>query len=231
MQRSLSPALQRVDDQELEKLLNTRGSLTPALRAAIAWVDGPGGSSLPDAERIELLQSMATELRQHPFVGVTILPTQPQAPIVYGQTAEPPDLRQLRSGAARAQADVLILVETENEEYVDWNLLAVSYVGLVTPFFIPGDQLAVYTSAEACAIDVRSGVFLGCMQGYGEAERAMSLPTRRGRTFRSLSRTATEKAVHTLSAPLRDQISTHIASSALGAASRFGTRYETMVEQ
>jgi rhombotail lipoprotein len=226
LERSLSPVLQRASSDELEGLLNARVALVPPVRAAIVWMDGPGGSSLPDAERMVLLNSLAGGLEQHPFDAVTILPTQPLPAYRFERPGEPPDLPQLRAAAARAQADVLVLVETENEEYVDWNLLAITYVGLVTPLFVPGDQLAVYTSAESCAIDVRSGIFLGCAQGHGEAERAMVLPMRRGRSMRALSVAAASKAVSDLPALLREQVSSRIASAGQ-VRTPSGQRYET----
>ena len=37
--------------------------------------------------------------------------------------------------------------------------------------FAPGQNVAVYSTAEACVFDVRSGLGLGCKRGFGKAEK------------------------------------------------------------
>lgn len=215
--RSLLPALPAASEAEVDQLLAQRVAFAAPVRAAVVWLDGSvAESSLPDAERVALLQSFTSALKRGPFSAVTTLPTLPvRAGEPGSAAADTVDLRRLLGAAARFQADVLVLLETESEEYVDWNPLALSYLALLPRLFVPGDQLSVYTSAEACVLDVRTGVFLGCAQGRGRSKRWFAFPMLREGNLRALSVSSTAEAVRDLPDPLRLHVG---ARMDLGAA-------------
>jgi rhombotail lipoprotein len=131
-----------------------------------------------------------------------------------GSDRDDAELPLLRSAAARFQHDVLIVVSTHQNQYNDLNPLAASYVAIVPLWFVPGNSLAVYASAEACAVDVASGVFLACAQGQAKAERALVTAIGRERRMRELSATALGEALDALPEALRRSVHARIARRA-----------------
>ena len=131
-----------------------------------------------------------------------------------GTRADEGDLPALRSAAARFQHDVLVVVSTHRNRYDDWNPLAVTYLGILPVWFVPGDSLAVYASAEACALDVRSGLFLACAQGQGKAERALVTTIGREQRMRELSTAALGEAFEAIPETLRQGVRARLARRA-----------------
>jgi hypothetical protein len=77
---------------------------------------------------------------------------------------------------------------------------------LLPRWFVPGNSLAVYASAEACAVDVASGLYLACAQGEGKAERALVTAIGRERRMRELSATALGAALDAIPDALRRDV-------------------------
>ena len=209
-QRDLVPDMGSLSEAEMEKLrVAPVGAREPAA-AGIAWIldrSGRHDDDLPASERVALVRRLATALERAPFSTVEVLPTTPGD----GGTAGDTDLAVLRSAAARFQQDVLIVVSTHRNRYDDWNPLAVTYLAILPMWLVPGNSLAVYASAEVCALDVRSGVFLACAQGQGRAERALVTSIGRERRMRELSTTALGEAFDALPETLRRSVQTRLA--------------------
>jgi rhombotail lipoprotein len=155
------------------------------------------------------MKGLAAALERSPFATVSIVPTTPAV----GGSGDG-DLPALRAAAARFQDDVLVLLSVQRNEYVDWNPLAVSYLALVPMYFVPGYDAAVYTSAEACALDVRTGLFLACAQGEGRARRRLVTRIGRERRLRQLASEALERALADVPADLRAGVRARLAASA-----------------
>src|SRR5262249_18861417 len=146
------PGLERYDEQHMRSAFETPLVLPPTLRAAVLWVDQTADGSepaLPESARTRVLDRFQHALLAPPLVGISLLPTM----LAANGTASI-DLDTVRSAASHMQSDVAILVLTTSEHTVDWNALALTYPALVTTVFVPGDDLHVDLSAQACAIDV-----------------------------------------------------------------------------
>jgi len=212
--RELVPDMGALSEAEMEKLRVAPVSAREPAVAGIAWiVDDSGGhdGDLPASDRLALVRKLATALERAPFSTVEVLPTTGAGG---GTRADEGDLPALRSAAARFQHDVLIVVSTHRNRYDDWNPLAVTYLGVLPVWFVPGDSLAVYASAEACALDVRSGLFLACAQGQGKAERALVTTIGREQRMRELSTAALGEAFDAIPETLRQGVRARLARRA-----------------
>jgi hypothetical protein len=206
-------------DASVRADLQQRVILPPTPRAAILWVDEIGGSGnravpLPESERTRLLAAVTRSLEQGPFSAVVNVPTT-RVP-----GAGELDLNALRATAARFQADVMILLLTRHNGYDDWNVLAATYPVLLPMLFVPGHDVAAYVSAEMCALDVRTGIFLACAEGHGDDSRRFVTMPRRDRRLRELTVEATEAALVDIGHRLNDAVAARIGepSDRLNAA-------------
>jgi rhombotail lipoprotein len=201
--RELVPDMTALSDAEITKLRATPVAAREPAAAGIAWIvdaGGDGDGALPESERLALVRKLADALERTPFSTVDVLPTTS----ANGESREDSgELPALLSAATRFRHDVLIVVSTHRNQYDDWNPLAATYLVLLPRWFVPGDSLAVYASAEACAVDVVSGLFLACAQGQGKAERALVTAIGRERRMRELSATALGAALDALPDALR----------------------------
>lgn len=195
--RTLFPGL--AADADVQSLYSKSVRLPVTPRVALFWLDEPG--PLPDSERTRLLHHFNRELNRPPLATVSAIPSTRTRSHTDGTGL---DLDALRSAAASFQSDVLMLILTRTDAYNDWNLLSLSYLALLPMFVVPGDDLSTYVTAEACAIDVRTGVFLGCAQGNGDAARSFVTPLGRESRKRELVVSATEAALQSLPQQLSD---------------------------
>lgn len=197
--QSLFPGLSTAPAGGLDALYAQHISLPAAPRLALFWFDEAG--TLPDAERTRLLQQVQRGISQPPLSVVTAPPTIRMASFTQSSML---DLDALRTAAARFQTDVLVLILTRTDAFSDWNLLSLSYLALLPIYFAPGNDLTTYVTAEACAVDVRTGVFLGCAQGNGAAARRFVTPLGVDGRQRELVATATTEALRRLPQQLAD---------------------------
>jgi rhombotail lipoprotein len=227
LQRGIFPDVGHASEAELQQLMSQPVTLSEPVSASILWLDESYGApvaEVPEAERTRQLEQFTKHLAQPPFGRVSILPTtlERRGPGVL-------DLPQLRSAAARFQSDVLILLTTRANAYSDPNILAISYIALVPMLFVPGNDLAEYVSAEACSLDVRMGVFLGCAQGHGDASRSLVTLLGRDSVLRDLAARATASALLNIPSDLRATVGTRIGEQEHQSATLrpYGERYET----
>ncbi len=222
--RDLVPDMDALSEADLAKLRATPVAAREPAAAGIAWIVDAGGNgddAVAESERLALVRKLAAALERTPFSTVDVLPT---TAANGGPRRDEGELPALRTAAARFQHDVLIVVSTHRNQYDDWNPLAVTYLLVVPRWFVPGDSLAVYASAEACAIDVASGILLACAQGEGKAERALVTAIGRERRMRELSATALGTAFDTIPAALGRSVHARLAASRFGPAGASPTR-------
>jgi rhombotail lipoprotein len=230
MRRTIYPEAASVPESELDDWLTRRVTLRAPVRAAVVWIgDGSEGAGalLPDGERTRLVETLAAALGGTPFGAVTVVPTALRARSREALEQQS-ELDLLRGAAARFQSDVLIALDTQANQYTDPNLLVPSYVAIVPILFVPGHDVAVYASAEACAIDVRTGVFLACAQGHGEATRGFVTVLGRERRLRELAVEAYGDALAALPDTLRSRLGSWLALAGNGSPRAVGMVYETV---
>ena len=179
LQRSLYPGLTDVKPEDIPAILEKRVNLKPPISVGIAWLrESPSGSHrwttpLSDFQRTGVLEAAIATLRKAPVSTVSALPTVPERDMMPGPAST---IDAVRAAAARFQYDVAILLQTGLAEDSGLNVLAVGYLGLVTAPLFPGTDFAVASSAEACAVDVRSGIMLGCSLGRSSKEERFVFP-------------------------------------------------------
>jgi len=204
-QRTLSAGCEPLDDAGIERLLAAAPNVPPDPRAALLVIDrysGPG--SLTESDRATLVELLRTRLDRPPFASVQFVPNTVVSGL--GEDAAPPSLAALRAAAARMQGDLLILVDAATDSDRGSNWLAATYLALLPIAFVPGNQAAAWASGEACAIDVRSGVFLGCVSGNGTARDDYVRAAQVDDALRRVVRDAVDDALATLPAHIADLI-------------------------
>ena len=173
LQRSLYPGLGDLDQQGIEAALTQELELEPPVSAGLVWLSEAAAGSpesrmtspVTEYARTGVLEEAVTALRQAPFGTVAALPTIPN---VSDSAPSSRTLDALRSASARFQYEVALLLQTGTAQDEGVNPFALGYVGLVTAPLFPGQDIAASSSAELCAIDVRTGIMLGCSRGRAE---------------------------------------------------------------
>jgi len=176
LQRAILPGLDTLKEDEIRAALEHPIEVEPPATAGVAWLnEAPGGwrgdwyeTPLTEYQRTGVINATLAVLRQPPFSEVTSLPT-----VATGSRGggEADLLMSLRSAAARFQDEIAILMQTGTAESRGFNVFALGFIGLVTAPLFPGVDLAVASSAELCAVDVRSGVMIACTRGRSEERR------------------------------------------------------------
>jgi hypothetical protein len=176
LQRALLPGLDNLKEDEIRAALERPIEVAPPATAGIAWLNEAPGSwhgewndtPLTEYQRTGVINATLEVLRHAPFSEVTSLPTVAAGSIGGGEGNMP---LAVRSAAARFQDEIAILMQTGTAESRGLNVFALGFVGLVTAPLFPGVDLAVASSAELCAIDVRSGVMIACTRGRADERR------------------------------------------------------------
>ena len=213
LQRSLYPGLGDLKPEQIADAFSTTVVLTPPISAGLAWLsEAPpqgqyGASAISEYHRTGVLEAALAALRQPPFASVASLPTVPE---VTNAAPGPGTLDALRSAAARFQYDVVFLLQTGVAEDRGLNILALGYLGLVTVPLIPGDDLGVASSAELCAIDVRTGVMLGCARGRGQSRDRFVFRRNTESSRQELAERTLRTSVQSAAADLLDQMSMRV---------------------
>ncbi len=224
LQRTLYPGLADLTPQEIEAAFEKEVAIRPPLTAGIAWIGGSPRDPLSEYHRTGVLEEAVAALRQDPFRMITSLPTIPAPLSVDSRGREGPSrptLDALRGACARFQCDVALLMQTGVATDTGLNLLAIGYFPLVTIPLVPGNDVAVSTSVEMCAIDVRTGVPLACARGRCARTKRFVFPwseaAAEGRLAEESLRVAVAAAAEDLRAQLRERL---VASSERSAGQK-----------
>jgi hypothetical protein len=177
LQRSLYPGLGSLDAKGIEAAFEKRLTLRPPLAAGIVWLDDPDirmfGTPQSDYVRTGILERTVTALQRPPFDRVSALPTTVDLQI--GADGAP-SLDAVRSAAATFQYDVAFILQTGSSRATGLNWFALGYIPLITAPLFPGSDASVAAGAELCAVDVRSGIMLGCGVGRSRDEDRYLFP-------------------------------------------------------
>jgi hypothetical protein len=217
LQRSLYPGLGDLDQRGIEAALSRRVALAPPVSAGLVWLSeaAPGSmesatySAITEYGRTGVIEEAVAALRHDPFGAVTALPT---IPIVSDGPPSDRTLDALRSASARFQYQVALLLQTGTAEDRGFNPLALGYIGLVTAPLFPGTDIAASSSAELCAIDVRSGVMLGCARGRAEEMNHFLFPWQVDRARERLVERTLRSSVAAAASDLLGQVAGRFAS-------------------
>jgi hypothetical protein len=182
-------------------------ALSPMPRAALVWLDPVSRTREASYERAGVLQGIRAKLVDAGLAHVYVVPTVPTR--VREQSADDLDVDALRAAAARFQAEVLLLLQSETREGPEQNLLAITYLGLLPALFVPGDRADIKLATEVCAVHVRTGAALGC--ATGRASRGASLLWRRSADARrsAMREDALLAAVQEAASALRRDLDVH----------------------
>lgn len=227
------PGMDGFDETRVKAALSTPIVLPRDVRASVLWLDQSAdwsGLALPENTRERLLDDFQRTMSAPPFTSVSVIPTALAAP-----TGGDVDLDAIRSAAAHMQSDVAILLVTTTQTEREWNALALTYPALITPLVVPGDDVRVDVGAQACAIDVRTGLFLDCVQSHAEELDRFVIPAWSRSSTRSLIGAATERALVDIPQRLRARVDARIAwgqavdttRSSMGQVPPSGRRYAT----
>ncbi|HKB15407.1 MAG TPA: hypothetical protein VKF62_05045, partial [Planctomycetota bacterium] len=217
LERALYPGLVELTQPEIEAALDKEVSIRPPLAAGVAWLGGASPDFHSEYHRTGVLEAAVAALRQEPFGMVTSIPTIPMPVSVDRRGQErpfPPTLDALRGACARFQCDVALLMQTGVARDSGPNVLAIAYLPLVTIPLVPGTDLAASASVEMCAIDVRTGVLLGCARGRCAKTKRFVFPTSTAEAEGRLSEEALREAVVAAAGDLRAQLSQRLVVSA-----------------
>ncbi len=213
LQRALYPGLDDLTPQEIGAAFEKEVSIRPPFTAGVAWIGGAPSDPLSEYHRTGVLEAAVAALRQDPFRMVTSIPTIPVPGSVDPRGNEgpaPPTLDALRGACARFQLDVALLMQTGLARDSGYNVFAIGYLPLVTIPLFPGTDLAVSASVEICAIDVRSGVLLGCARGRCAKTKRFVFPSSeeeiKGRLSEDVLRVAVAAAAEDLRAQLTERL-------------------------
>ncbi len=220
--RSLLDGEATADDREVDRLLAANPRLPISPRAALV-VLGPTG--LAESDRAALDDRLRAELDQPPFAAVELLPTSLTA---RDERNWLPTLANMRTAAARMQSDVLIVANTAADTDTGTNALSVAYFAVIPMVFVPGSEVGAWASAEACAIDVRSGLIVGCANGHGSAHDGYVIMTNTGEVRRELARDAVAAALTALPDRISEVVHRRISLARVESPHALrGVRYDT----
>ena len=230
LQRSLYPGLGDLDERGIASAMAVEVDLVPPISGGLVWVDEALNESseagrrdaITEYSRTGVLDEALGALREEPFDAVAVLPTLPAvaaAPSGFdaGGTSDPsaaagPEtIDRLRSASAKFQYDVAILLQTGTAEDRGFNPTALGFLGLVTLPLFPGLDLAAASSAELCAVDVRTGVMLGCARGRSQEMDRFVFTWQRTRHRERLVERTLRRAVESAAADLRLQLAMRMA--------------------
>jgi hypothetical protein len=85
--------------------------------------------------------------------------------------SETVNLVQLRTLAAQSHSDLILYVQPTHEIRGGANALALTYVGLIPMFFVPGNSVEVESSVDVYLIDVRNGFIYTSFRNQTKAEK------------------------------------------------------------
>lgn len=217
LERALVPELVGLDEQGIADAMRISLRLQPPLSGGFVWLNESfvrtaatgDARRLVDYYRAGVVEGALAALRRPPFEAVAALPLPPEPEANATTDAL---LAGVRSAAARFQYDVAFLLETATAEERGVNPFALGYLGIVTAPLFPGTDLAASASAELCAVDVRSGIMLGCARGRAEASSRTLFIWQVDRARRRLLERTLRESVAAAADDLLIQISARVAS-------------------
>jgi len=143
--------------------------LRPPVRVGVAFVPGSGAAtSLPETEKIKLLERVKASFSRHEFIGnIEVIPTaylQPKG-----------GFTNLEQVARMFNVEVVALLSYDQVQFNDTNVLSVLYWTIVGAYIIHGDQYDVQTLVDASVFDVRTHKLLFRAPGTSQVKGSASM--------------------------------------------------------
>lgn len=143
--------------------------LRPPVRVGVAFVPGSGAAtSLPETEKIKLLERVRASFSKHEFIGnIEVIPTaylQPKG-----------GFTNLEQVARMFNVEVVALLSYDQVQFNDTNVLSVLYWTIVGAYIIHGDQYDVQTLVDASVFDVRTHKLLFRAPGTSQVKGSASM--------------------------------------------------------
>ena len=143
--------------------------LRPPVRVGVAFVPGSGAAtSLPETEKIKLLERVKASFSRHEFIGnIEVIPTaylQPKG-----------GFTNLEQVARMFNVEVVALLSYDQVQFNDTNVLSVLYWTIVGAYIIHGDQSDVQTLVDASVFDVRTHKLLFRAPGTSQVKGSASM--------------------------------------------------------
>ncbi len=163
---------------EAQAVVASTVQLNVPVRVGIAFAPSANwdGTTLPEAERLRLLDKVKEAFRQRPYIGaIEAIPA--------GYLQARGGFTNLESAARMFNVDVVALLSYDQVQFNDANRLSLLYWTLVGAYLVKGDQYDIHTLIDASVFDVKSHQLLfrapGASQiqgkatlvGFGEAAR------------------------------------------------------------
>jgi hypothetical protein len=217
LEHALYPDLAELSEDGIAATFRTDLRLRPPISGGLVWLNERADASDPTVDdahlaayyRAGVLDEALAALRRAPFEAVASLPPPPE---LEQAESSPETLERLRSASAHFQYDVAFLLETGTAEERGVNAFALGYLGLVTAPLFPGTDLAASASAELCAVDVRTGIMLGCAHGRAEESSRSLFIWQVDRARKRLLERTLRESVAEAATDLLIQISARVAS-------------------
>ncbi len=213
LERALLPGLGGLDEKEIRAALDKPLEVAPPATAALVWLQETSdryGGQLTEYQRTGVINATLEALRHAPFSDVSSLPT---ASASLGSGADHDLVLAVRSAAARFQDEVAILMQTGTAEDRGVNAFVIGAIGLVTIPLFPMADLAVASSVELCAVDVRGGVMIACTRGRAEERRNYLFVTQEQGVLQDLQENTVRTAALDAARQLLDAVSKRMAGS------------------
>ena len=219
LERSLFPGLGEPGTGTIEEALDRRVALREPFSAGIVWITEDSNTStnsdaerdFSDYERTGVLEKALASLRHAPYGAVGALPTVP-ASLRSGEDAKQAAILQsIRVACANFQYEVALVLQTGVAVDEGFNPFAIGYLPVITAPLFPGSDRAVSTTAEVIAVDVRSGVPLGCGRGRDADTRRLLFPWQSEEKARELIEESLARSIAAAVADLSPQLSARIA--------------------
>jgi rhombotail lipoprotein len=175
--------------------------LRPPVRVGIAFVPtGPRVRSLPETEKMKLLERAKSSFAGHEYIGaIQVIPTQ------YLQAGG--GFANMEQVARMFGVDIMAMVSYDQVQFNDSNSLAFLYWTIVGAYVVHGDEYDVQTMLDISVFDVASRKLLFRAPGTSQVKGAASLAS-----FSERSRAAQvegyNKAVEQLIPQLQSELDT-----------------------
>lgn len=152
------------DAKDVPNMQPTVTHLRPPVRVGIAFVPGGGwNNSLPEAEKMKLLERVKSSFSQYPFIGsIEMIPTQ------YMRAKG--GFTNLDQVARMFNVEVVALLSYDQVQFNDTNALSVLYWTIVGAYVIHGDKYDVQTMVDASVFDVKSRKLLFRAPGMSQVK-------------------------------------------------------------
>jgi rhombotail lipoprotein len=142
--------------------------LRPPVRVGVAFVPGGGYDTLPETEKLKLIERVKAQFSKHQFIGaIEVIPT--------SYLRAKGGFANLDQVARMYKVEVMALLSYDQVQFADSNRLSLLYWTLIGAYVIKGDQYDIQTMVDASVFDVKSRTLLFRAPGTSQIKGSASL--------------------------------------------------------